>query len=89
VGRHNSFGIVTRYAMDGPGIEYQLGGGEFFRTHSRPALGPTPPPTQFVPGHSRRLRRPRRGVNHPPSFSAEDNERVELYLYSLSVFMVS
>ena len=28
------------------------------------------------------VKRPGRGVNHPPPFSAEVKERVELYLYS-------
>ena len=32
----------------------------------RPALGPTHPPMQWVPRHSREVKRPRRGVNHPP-----------------------
>jgi hypothetical protein len=29
------------------------------------------------------IKRPGRGVNHPPAYSAEVKERVELYLYSL------
>jgi len=36
--------------------------------------------TGSIPG----LRRPGRGVDHPPQFSAEFKERVELYLYSPS-----
>jgi len=42
VGRDNSVGIVTRYGMDGPGIEFRWGWD--FLHPSRPALGPTQPP---------------------------------------------
>jgi hypothetical protein len=58
--------------------------GARFSAPSRPALGPTQPPIQWVPGHSRRVKRPGRGVDHPPPSSAEVKERVELYLYSPS-----
>ena len=37
--------------MDGPGIEFRQGGDIPHR--SRPALGPTQPPVQWVPGLSR------------------------------------
>jgi len=36
--------------------------------------------TRSFPG----VRRPGRGVDHPPQYSAEVKERVELYLYSTS-----
>jgi len=42
------------------------------------------PPIQWVPGLSRGLKRPGRGVEHPPPPSAEVQEKVELYLYSIS-----
>ena len=47
VGRYSSVGIATRYGRDGPGIESRLGWD--FPHPSRPAVGPTQPPIQWVP----------------------------------------
>jgi len=47
VGRDSSVGIATDYGLDGPGSN--PGGDEIFRL-SRPALGPTQPPVQWVLG---------------------------------------
>ena len=50
VGRGSSVGTATRYGLDGPGIESRFG--RDFPHTSKPALGPTQPPVQWVPGHS-------------------------------------
>ena len=43
VGRDSVVGIATRYGLDGPGVESRWG--RDFPHPSRPALGPTQPPT--------------------------------------------
>jgi len=50
-GRDSIFGRATRYGLDGPGIESRWG--RVFPHTSRPALVPTQPPVQWVPGLSR------------------------------------
>ena len=49
-GPDSSVGTATDYGLDGPGSN--PGGDEIFRP-SRPALGSTQPPVQWVPGLSR------------------------------------
>jgi hypothetical protein len=51
LGPGSSVSIATDYGLDGPGIESQWG--RDFSHTSRPALGPTQPLVQWVPGHSR------------------------------------
>ena len=82
VGRASSVGIAIRYEMDSAGIESRWR--RDFPHPSRPVLGPTQPPIQWVPGLSPGVKRPGRGVYHPLLSRAEVNKRVELYLYSPS-----
>ena len=74
-----SFGIATRYGLDGPGIESRWG--EIFRT--RPDR-PRGPPSLLYNGYRVTLsgvKRPGSGVDHPPPSSAEV-KTVQLYIYS-------
>ena len=63
-GLDSSVGIATRYGLSGPGIESRRR--RDFPHPSRPALGPTQPSVQWVPGSFPGVMRPGRGVEHPP-----------------------
>ena len=76
-GRDSSVGIATSYGLDGPGNESRWG--QVFPHTSRPVLGPTQLPIQWVRGLSLGVKRPGRGVDHPLPFSAEVEGKVELY----------
>jgi len=64
----SSVGIATGYGLDGPGMECRWG--RDFPHLSRPALGPTQPPVQWVPGLSLGKERPGRDTNPSPPSSA-------------------
>jgi len=81
VGRDSSVCTATLYGLNGLGIESRCG--RDFSHPSRPALGLTQPPIQWVPGLSGG-KAAGCGVDHPPPSSAEVMEKVELYLYSPS-----
>jgi hypothetical protein len=75
----SSVGIATDYGLDGPGIEIRWG--RDFSHTSRPTLGPTQPPVQWVPRLSRGAKRPGRSADHPPLLKCRGQESVELHLY--------
>jgi hypothetical protein len=60
--------ITTVDGLDGPGIESRWG--QDFRHMSRPALGPTQLPVQWVPCLSRAKERPGRDADPSPPSSA-------------------
>ena len=66
-GPGSSVGIATDYGLDCPGSN--SGGDDIFRP-SRPALRPTQPPVQRMPGLSRGKVRPGRAADHSPPSSA-------------------
>ena len=61
-------GIATGYGLDGPGSN--PGGRRDFSHLSRPALGPTQPPVQWISGLSQGKERPGRGSDPSPPSSA-------------------
>jgi hypothetical protein len=84
--RDSSFGTATGYRVDNRmiGFDSRQDLGIFlFDTVSGPALGPTQPPIQWVPGAlSLGVKRKGRKADHSPPSSAEVKEWVELYLHS-------
>jgi hypothetical protein len=73
--RDSSVGMATGYGLDDAGIALPCpgrGNNFHFFVSSRPALGPTQPPIQWVIGAlSPGVKRPRRYTNHSPPISAE------------------
>ena len=77
MGQDSSVGIATRYGLDGLGIEFWCGA-----RFSSPFLtgpGPTQLHMQWLPGYFPGVKRPGRGVDHPPQCNIEVKERVEVY----------
>jgi hypothetical protein len=64
VGRDSSVGIADRCGLDGPGFESQWRWD--FPQPSRPVMGPTQPPVQWVPGLFPGVNRLGRGADRPP-----------------------
>jgi hypothetical protein len=50
------FGLATDYMLDGLGFDFRQEQDVFFSIASRPALGPTEPPIQGVPGSFPRVK---------------------------------
>jgi len=78
VGPGSVFSIATGYGLDGPGIESWWG--RDFLHLSRPALGSTQPPVQWVLGLSGGIKRGRCVTLTPHTLLVRGHERVELYL---------
>ena len=81
-GPGSSVGIATGYGPDGPGIESRWGA----RFSAPVQTGPGAQPASFTKGTGSfaGVKRPDRGADHPPPYSAEVKERVQLYFYSPS-----
>jgi len=77
-----SVGIATRYGLDGPGIESRWGA----RFTAAVQTGPGVHPVSYTMGTGSfsGVKRPGRGVDHLPPFSAEVKEREELFLHFIS-----
>jgi hypothetical protein len=69
--------LYIMHGLEGPVIESRWG--RDFPHLSRPALRPTQPPVQWVPGLSRGKVRPGREADPSPLSSAEVKKRVQLY----------
>ena len=73
--------VVTCYGLEGAGIE-SWWGRYFLPTQTSP--GAHPPSYTMGTGSFPGVKRPGRGVDHPPPSGSEVKETVELYLYSPS-----
>jgi len=75
--------VYTRYGLVSPWIESRWGGARFSAPFQN---GSEAHPASYTMGTGsfRWVKRPGRGVDYPPSSSAEFKERVELYFYSPS-----
>jgi hypothetical protein len=71
--RDSVVGLTTGYGLENRGVGVlELVGSKIFSTSSRPALGSTQPPIQWVPGPlSPRVKQPGREADHSPPTSAE------------------
>jgi hypothetical protein len=68
-GRDVEVGIVTRYGLDGQGIESRWR--QDFPHPARPAMEPTQPLIQWVTGLLHGVKRQGLGADHSPRFKAE------------------
>jgi hypothetical protein len=82
VGRDSSVGIATRFGWTVRGSKPD--GGTKFSAPVKTGLGAHPASYTMGTGSLPGVKRPGRGVDHPPPSSAEVKESVELYLYSPS-----
>ena len=80
--RDSVVGIATGYRLEGPGIESQLEATFSAPLQTGPGIHPASCRmiTESFPG----IKRPGRGVDHPPPLSTEIEEKEGLYFYSPS-----
>jgi hypothetical protein len=76
LGRNSVDCMGTNYVVDCSGIESRWGGN--ISHPSRPTLGNTQPSYTTGMGSFPEVKRPGRGPDHPPPFSAEVKEILEL-----------
>jgi len=74
-GRYSSVGIAIRYSLDGPWIEPRWGAR--FSAPLQTGPGAYSSPYTMGAGSFPEVKRPGRGVDHPPQSSAEVKEIVE------------
>jgi hypothetical protein len=74
VDRDSAVGIATRYGLDGPGIESRWGAKFPTPVQTGPAAHPAS--CTVNTGSFSGIKRPERGVEHAPLYSAEVKERV-------------
>ena len=86
VGGDSVVGIATRYGLDGPGIESRLEAR--FSATVQTSPGTHPASDTKGTGSFAGIKWPRCGVGHTPLSSVGVKERVELYLYSTSSWLV-
>jgi hypothetical protein len=84
VGRNSAGGTATHYGLDGPMIESRWGA--IFSASIQTGPGVHPASYMMGTGSFPGVKRPGRGIDHPPPSSAEVKESVEVYLYSPSGF---
>jgi hypothetical protein len=71
IGPGSSVGIATAYGLDGLGIESRWGGGWRFFAHVQTGPGAHSASCTMGTGSFPVVKRPGRGADHPPPFSAE------------------
>ena len=82
-GCDSSVGIATLYGLDDAGD--RIPAGEIFSALVQTGPAAHPASCALGTGSFPGVKRPGRGFDHPPPSSAEVKDRVELYVYSLSV----
>jgi hypothetical protein len=79
--RDSSVSIATGYGLDGRVVGVRVKNFHF-STSSRPALGYTQPPIQWVPGAlSPGVKRPGREADHSLPTSAEIKKNIDLHIH--------